>query len=193
LTGGQQSSLVEDSAGPERASGDDPSVSGQEMRCFPDGTPIIFWRKKEWRSVEDRIVLRHKAGRQAFKKRRREVKRGIYVEPPNTSPISPGGGLPEKGTKDWLRIRGERWKEEAKRIVKTFKWWKKFQSEMFFEREAARERLCRQLEIPYIRYPSRDEPYESIKDMPENQEAVREMLEVNPVLHEKEWAEEVQD
>jgi hypothetical protein len=64
---------------------------------------------------------------------------------------------------------------------------------MFFEKEAARERLCRNLEIPYIRYPSRDEPYESIKDMPENQEAIREMLEVNPILREKEWAQKVQD
>jgi hypothetical protein len=112
-TGDQQSSLVESFAGPERASGDDPSVSGQEVRHFPDGTPIAPWRKKEWRSVEDRIALRHKAGRQAFKKRRREINRGIYVEPPSTSPISSGGGLPEKGTKDWLRIRGERWKEGA--------------------------------------------------------------------------------
>jgi hypothetical protein len=137
--------------------------------------------------------MRHQAGIQAFRKRRRETNRGIYVEPPNTSPISPGGRLPEKGTADWLRIRGDRWKEEVKRIVEAFKWWKKCQSEMLFEREAARERLCRHLEIPYIRYPSRDEPYESIKDMPENQEAIREMLEVNPVLHEEEWIQRVQD
>jgi hypothetical protein len=49
------------------------------------------------------------------------------------------------------------------------------------------------LEIPCIGYPSRDEPYESIKDMPENQEAITEMLEANPVLREKEWAQKVQD
>jgi hypothetical protein len=132
LTGGHQSSLVEDFAGPEGASRDDPSVSGQGGRL------IVSWRKN-WRSVEDRILMRHKEGHQAFKKRRRQMNRGIYVEPPNTSPISPGGGLPEKGTKDWLRIRGERWKEEAKRIVETFKWWKMCESEMLFEREATRE------------------------------------------------------
>jgi hypothetical protein len=49
------------------------------------------------------------------------------------------------------------------------------------------------LEIPYIRYPSRDEPFESIKDMPENQEAIRKMLEVSPVLREKEWVDKVRD
>jgi hypothetical protein len=196
LTGGRFSSSQEVFAGPERASGDGPSVSSQEsgrVMTFPDGSPITPWRGKTWRTVEDRIALRHKAERQAFKRRGREINRGIHVEPPNTSPLSPGGGSPEKGMKDWLRIRGDRWKEEVKRIVETFMWWKKRQSEMFFERPAARERLCRHLEIPYIRYPSRDEPYESIKDMPENQEAIREMSELNPVLREKEWARKVQD
>jgi hypothetical protein len=118
LTGDHSSSPREVFAGSERASGDDPSVSEIEAKNseeenseddrihvrFEDGS-VIYRRYGGWTSVGDRIQKRHKEGRQAFRKRKREVKRGIYVEPPRTSILSPGWGLPEKGTADWDRIR----------------------------------------------------------------------------------------
>jgi hypothetical protein len=68
LTGDRLSSPQEVFTGPERASGDHPSVPKQEsgrVMTFPDGSPIKPWRGKTWRTVEDRIALRHRAGRQA--------------------------------------------------------------------------------------------------------------------------------
>jgi hypothetical protein len=146
-----------------------------------------------WETAEQRIARKHRAGYRAFKQRKWEVNQGIYVEPKEPSPISPLAGLPEKGTEDWLYFRGMHWREEAKRLTETFKWWKKCSGPRWRAGEEMRLWKLERLEIPFISYPGVDEPCESIKDMPENQGAIQEMIRLNPVLKEPEWVVQVQD
>jgi hypothetical protein len=49
------------------------------------------------------------------------------------------------------------------------------------------------LEVHFISYPTYDDPYDSIKEMPWNREAIQEMIRVNPIFKEPEWAEKLQD
>jgi hypothetical protein len=44
-----------------------------------------------------------------------------------------------------------------------------------------------------IRYPRREGPFESTKDMPENQEVIQEMTKVNPFFKKSDWMEQLQD
>jgi hypothetical protein len=146
----------------------DPSARKRsEEEEIPD--PIMFRGRQHpgWRSVRQGIEQRHQDRHQAFRTRRKEVNQGIYVESGRASIITPGEGLPEKGTEEWIRLRETNWKEEAKILVETFKWWKKCGGRFWKDREEKREWSLKQFGIPFIRYPSRDDQYEWIKDMPE--------------------------
>jgi hypothetical protein len=111
----------------------------------------------------------------------------------DVSPISPWAELPKKGTDEWLHFRETNWREEAKRLIETFKWWKKCGGQSWKAREERRFWRFKHLEIPFVRYPDMDDPYESIKKMPWNQEAIQEMIKVNPLFREPELAEKLQD
>jgi hypothetical protein len=50
--------------------------------------------------------------------------------------------------------------------------------------EARREWKLKYLEIPFLRYPTKEEKYKSILGVPDNQEAIREMVARSPVLRE---------
>jgi hypothetical protein len=115
------------------------------------------------------------------------------VELREVSPISPWAELPRKGTEKWIRFREKNWREEAKRLIETFKWWKKCGDQFWMDKEERRFWRLKHLEIPFISYPGRDDPYDSIKDIPWNQEAIQEMIKVNPLFKEPEWAEKLQD
>jgi hypothetical protein len=110
------------------------------------------------------------------------------VESRDVSPISPWAELPKKETEEWIRLRDINWKEEAKGLIETFKWWKKCTGELWMAREERGEWRLQHLEIPFISYPTRDDPYDSIKNRPWNQEAIQEMIKVNPVLKDPEGA-----
>jgi hypothetical protein len=87
----------------------------------------------------------------------------------------PWTGFPEKGTEGWVNLRERNWEEEAKGLIETFKWWKKCGGQYWRDKEERREWRLRHLEIP-----GKDDPYDSIKDMAENQEAIQDMIKVNP-------------
>jgi hypothetical protein len=115
------------------------------------------------------------------------------VESRDEGPISPWAELPKKGTEEWIRFRETNWREEAKRLIETFKCRKKCGGQFWMDKEERREWRLKHLEIPFISYPGRDDPYDSIKEMPGNQEAIQEMIKVNPLFKEPEWAEKLQD
>jgi hypothetical protein len=51
--------------------------------------------------------------------------------------------------------------------------------------DTRREWMLDHLEIPFLRYPKRGESYTSIPEVPDNQEAIQEMLVKNPLFKEK--------
>jgi hypothetical protein len=174
-----------------------PLEKGEEASVGPAAWEEIEVRWPEessgWESVEQGIARRHRRGRQAFRNRRWDVNQGIYVEPRDVSPISPWAELPKKGTEEWTSFGNTNWREEAKRLIEAFKWWKKCGGQFWKDKEERREWRLKHLEIPFISCPGRGDPYDSIKDMPWNQEAIQEMIRVNPSFKEPEWAEKLQD
>jgi hypothetical protein len=147
-----------------------------------------------WRSVEGGITRRHKGRYQAFKIRRKEVKQGTYVESRKSSPITPQiewDEAPIKETAQWHERKMFFWGSEAQRMFITSRWWERDNQRKDWEiREARREWKLQHLEIPFLRQPTKEEKYKSILEVPDNQEAIQEMVARNPLFKEKKWAEE---
>jgi hypothetical protein len=77
-----------------------------------------------WRSVAEGIRKRHVKGRQAFRNRRRLVKRGEFLDDPPELSISAEQAeweSVEKGSKLWEERRTLWWKFEAERMF-TWDW-----------------------------------------------------------------------
>jgi hypothetical protein len=55
------------------------------------------------------------------------------------------------------------------------------------EKDRKREWKLRHLEIPFLRYPQRDEACQSILRIPDNQEAIQKMVAKNPLFQEGKW------
>jgi hypothetical protein len=47
--------------------------------------------------------------------------------------------------------------------------------------------MLRHLEVPFLRYPRREENAVQIMDLPDDQETVQEMVAKNPLFREKKW------
>jgi hypothetical protein len=172
------------------------SENGDEEEQVPD--PLSFLpRRGGWRSVEQGIEQRHGGRHLAFRIRRREVKQGVYAESKESSPIAPQiewKEAPTKGTAQWYERQRFFWEIETQRMFSTSRWWEKWNKRDDWEiKEAQREWKLKHLEIPFLRFPTREETYECILKVPDNQEAIQEMATRNPLLKEAKWAGKWQD
>jgi hypothetical protein len=153
-----------------------------------DDSEFPYMRHAPWRSVEEGIQKRHVKGRQAFRNRRRLVKRGGFLDGPPELSISAEQAeweSDEKGSKLWEERRTLWWKIEAERM---FMW----DIAGVLEAEQSnqvREWRIRHLEIPFIRTPHRGDGRVIMLRLPDNQEAIQEMVAKNPLFQEGKYRE----
>jgi hypothetical protein len=153
-----------------------------------DDTEFPYRTRAPWRSVEEGIQKRHVKGRQAFRNRKRLVKRGEYIDEPPELSISPERAeweSVEKGSKLWEERRALHWKIEAERM---FMW--DIGGDLEAEQsDQDREWKLRHLEIPSIRAPHRGDGRVSMLRLPDNQQAIQEMVTKNPLFQEGKYRE----
>jgi hypothetical protein len=144
----------------------------EEIRLHP-------WPR--WRSVATGIRKRHIKGKQAFQARRKQVKRGEYDDkPPEMSEMAEQAEWEsvEKGSKLWEERRALFWKMESERLFEGFDTRRDLGIE---EEDRKREWKLRHLEIPFMRYPHPEDTSGSLLGLTDNQEAIQEMVRVNPL------------
>jgi hypothetical protein len=114
------------------------------------------------------------------------VKRGEYEEELEDSPIAEQAAWEsvEKGSPLWLERQALHWKLEIERM---FSGWDTSLDLSIEQKDLKREWMLRHLEIPFIRYPRSDERCRSLMDLPDNQEAIQEMVVKNPLLKGQKW------
>jgi hypothetical protein len=120
------------------------------------------------------------------------VKQGTDVESSKASPITvqvEWEGI-VKGTPQWQERQDFFWKCEIERMF--VPWPVRIGQERDLM-EALREWMLKSLESPFLRYPRKEESYSSILEVPNNQEAIQEMLVKNPLFEEKKWPEKCLD
>jgi hypothetical protein len=90
----------------------------------------------------------------------------------------------EKRSPLWRERQAPYWKLEIERM---FNPWD-VRGDLSLERaDERREWMLRHLEIPFLRYPRRDENVCQIMYVPGNQEAIQEMVARNPLFKEQKW------
>jgi hypothetical protein len=139
-----------------------------------------------WRSVKQGVEKRHVKRHQAFRNRRRRINRGEYEESLRTSPLAEQADWEsvEKGSKLWLERQALFWKIEAERMFEFFG----TKGDLSLEIEDQKwEWKLRHLEIPFIRYPRRDEVCQCKLRLADNQETIQAMIERNPLFKEQVW------
>jgi hypothetical protein len=153
---------------------------------IPDPETFVGRIHPRWKLVEQGIEERHHARHQAFRNRRRQVNQGTYVESLKASPITEQMEWEsvEKGSPLWEKRRATHWKLEIERMF--IPW--PVKADVNLERmDERREWMLGHLEIPFLRYPKREENSVQIMDLPENQGAVQEMVAKNPLFKGQKW------
>jgi hypothetical protein len=149
-----------------------------EEEEVPD--PLTFRGRTHpgWRSLEEGIEQRHQGRHQAFQNRRSQVKRETYVESLKPSPITEQMEWEsvEKGSSLWKARQAIHWKLEIERM---FIPWPVKADVKLEQMDERREWMLSHLEIPFLRYPRREENAMRIIDLRDNSEAIQEMVAKN--------------
>jgi hypothetical protein len=115
------------------------------------------------------------------------MNQGTYMEKLKPIPITEQieSESVDKGSPLWKERQDFHWKTEIERML--IPW--PVKGDIKLERmDERREWKLRHLEIPFLRYPRREENAVQIMDLPDNQEAVQEMVARNPLFKEpKSW------
>jgi hypothetical protein len=137
-------------------------------------------------TVSQGFEKRHQGRSQAFRNRKRQVNRGEFKEVLRDSPIAEQmlWESVEKGSPLWLERQAKHWKIEIERM---FTPWPVNADVSLEQMDERRERMLGHLEIPFLRYPRRRESAVQIMDLPDNHEAVQEMVAKNPLFKEQKW------